>query len=101
MSRPDAIDILVSHQVAALVRCGRPLEEARKEAEDIVEVLMNDLARIGLLDVYLSVALRRAKVYRLRCQGLTVKNISDRVGACQMTVKSDYRAELLRRRKAS
>lgn len=98
MSRPDAIDILVSHQIAALVRCGRPLEEARKEAEDIVEVLMNDLARIGLLDVYLSVALRRAKVYRMKCQGMTVQVICERLAICPAQAKNDYKAELLRRR---
>jgi hypothetical protein len=98
MIRPDPIEILVSHQTAALVRCGRPMGVARKEAEDIVAVVLEDLARIGLADVYLSVALRRARVYRMKSSGLTATVISERLGVCMTQIKKDYRAELLRRR---
>lgn len=95
---PDAIDILVSHQTAALVRYGRPLEQARLEAEEIVAGVLEDMARLGLKDVYLSVALRRARVYRLKCQGLKVAVICERLGICPAQAKVDYKAELLRRR---
>lgn len=98
IDRPDAIEILVRHQAAALVRRGVLIEAARKEAEDIVAVLLEDLARIGLADVYLSVALRRNHVYRMRCQGLTFRVICERLGIHRVTAQSDYKAELLRRR---
>ena len=97
-AKPDPIEILVQHQAAALIRCGRPVEDARKEAEDIVAVVLEDLARSGLQDVYLSVALRRNRVYRLRCQGHTFRVICERLGVTRQQAHTDYRAELLRRR---
>ena len=101
MNRPDPIEILVSHQTTILVRCGRSPEQARAEAEDIVAVILEDLGRIGLQDVYLGVALRRARVYRMKSQGLTVTVICERLGICLTQAKKDYRAELLRRRLAA
>ena len=97
-AKPDAIEILVSHQAAALVRHGTPIDKARAEAEDIVAGVLADLNRIGLQDVYLSVALRRARVYRLKCQGVHLKAICERLEICPTQAKKDYRAELLRRR---
>ena len=99
-SKPDAIEILVSHQAAALVRHGTPLDraQAEAEAEDIVAGVLADLNRIGLQDVYLGVALRRAKVYRLRCQGHTFRVICERLGVTRQQAAEDYRREMLRRR---
>lgn len=98
MARPDAIEILVQHQVAALVRCGRPLDMARGEAENIVAVVLEDLARTVPNDVCIGVAIRRARVYRLRCQKHTYKVICERLGISRYTADLDYRAELARRR---
>ncbi len=101
MIRPDPIEILVAHQAAALVRCGRPIEQAREEAEDIVKVVLEDLFRIGLKDIYLSVALRRSRVYHMRSQGLTALVVSKRLGISIATVKRYYKAEMLRQRQAA
>ena len=97
-AKPDAIEILVSHQAAALVRHGTPMDRAQAEAEDIVAGVLADLNRIGLQDVYLGVALRRAKVYRLRCQGHTFRVICERLGVTRQQAAEDYRREMLRRR---
>ena len=96
--RPDAIEILVRNQTAVLVRHGMHPDVARREAEENVAVILEDLARIGLDDVYLSVALRRARVYRFRCQGLPEAVISVRLGISTRQVERDYTQELLRRR---
>ena len=98
MSRPDAIEILVKNQMVALIRRGASLEDARQEAEDSVAITLEDLSRMGCLDVYLSVALRRAKVYRMRCQGLTYKTIEERLCISRSTAERDNESELMRRR---
>jgi len=95
----DAIDIMVIHQINALVRCGRPVESARHEAEDIVSMILEDMARIGLRDVYIGVALRRARVYKLRDQGVTSIVVSERMGICLAQAKNDYKSEMIRRRR--
>ena len=97
-AKPDAIEILVQHQRAALVRHGTPMDRAQAEAEDIVAGVLADLNRIGLQDVYLGVALRRAKVYRLRCQGHAFRVICERLGVTRQQAAEDYRREMLRRR---
>lgn len=56
--KPDPIEILVQHQTAALIRHGAKVDEARAEAEGIVETMLNDLEKIGLRDVQLGAALR-------------------------------------------
>jgi len=96
--KADAVEILVRHQEAVLIRFGRPLDKARKEAESIVETVLIDMERIGLQDVYLGVALRRSRVYRLRSQGHTFKVICERLGICRKQAHTDYRSEMLRRR---
>ena len=96
--RPDAIEILVQNQTAVLVRHGTHPDVARREAEENVAVILEDLARIGLDDVYLGVALRRARVYRFRCQGISETAISVRLGISTRQVERDYTQELLRRR---
>lgn len=96
--KPDALEILVRHQEAALVRHGTPVDKARQEAEDIVDGVIEDLARIGPQDVHLYVVIRRARVYRMRCQGLTFKVVCERLGVTRQQAHDDYRKELLRRR---
>ena len=96
--KPDPIEILVRHQAAALVRHGAKVDEARAEAEGIVETLLNDLAKLNPQDVYLGVALRRARVYRLRCQGLSFNAICERLDIHRVTAQEYYRHELMRRR---
>ena len=97
-AKPDPIEILVAHQRAALVRHGTPLDKADEEAEGIVASVLEDLGRLGLQDVYLGVALRRARVYRLRCQGVHFRVICELLGVTRQQAHHDYRAELLRRR---
>ena len=96
--KPDPIEILVQHQTAALIRHGAKVDEARAEAEGIIETLLNDLAKMDLQDVHLGVALRRARVYRLRCQGMTFRVVCERLGICDKQARLDYRQELMRRR---
>ena len=96
--KPDPIEILVQHQTAALIRHGAKVEEARAEAEGIVETMLNDLEKIGLRDVQLGVALRRARVYRLRCQGVSFRAICERLAIHRVTAQDYYRHELMRRR---
>lgn len=96
--KADAVEILVQHQAAVLVRFGRPMDLARGEAEAIVETVLIDMERIGLQDVYLGVALRRSRVYRLRSQGHTFRVICERLGVTRQQAHTDYRAEMLRRR---
>ncbi len=96
--RSDAIEILVTHQAAALVRHGTPMDKARAEAEGIVDVVLMDLVRIGLEDVYLGVALRRARVYRLRCQGVSYRVVCERLGISRQQAAHDYASELERKR---
>jgi hypothetical protein len=98
MKRPDPVEILVAHQVAALVRCGRPIDAAQGEAEDIVATVLEDMARIGLRDVYLGVALRRSRVYRYRCQGIAYQVICERLGISRQQASHDYEAEMVRLR---
>jgi len=100
MTPRDPIEVLVSHQANVLVRCGRPMEAARVEAEDIVASLLGDLARLGCAGVPIDQLFRRARVYRLRCQGNTVQIISERMGVSIATVKRDIVCELRRRRSA-
>lgn len=99
--KPDPIEILVQHQAAALVRHGARVEDARAEAEGIIETLLNDLAKLDLQDVYLGVALRRARVYRLRSQGLKLVTVCERLGISKRQAVIDYRAELVRRRQTA
>ena len=96
--KPDPIEILVQHQTAALIRHGAKVDEARAEAEGIVETMLNDLEKIGLRDVHLGVALRRARVYRLRCQGVSFRAICERLAIHRVTAQDYYRHELMRRR---
>ena len=100
MSRPDAISILVKNQIAALEAHGVAPELAQAEAEERVHRLLDEMAQIGLADVYISVAIRRAHVYRLRCQGLSISEVHDRLGIHKTAIKEDYRHELDRRRGA-
>jgi len=100
MTRPDPIEILERHQAAALVRHGASIEEAAREAKGIVETVLNDLAALRLKDEYLYVVIRRARVYRMRSQGLTVEVIGERLGISRSQVKVDYSAEMNRRRRA-
>jgi len=100
MTRPDPIEILERHQAAALVRHGASLEEAAREATAIVDTVLNTLAALGLKDEYLYVVIRRARVYRMRSQGLTVKVVGERLGISRSQVKVDYSAEMNRRRRA-
>lgn len=97
----DAVEILVQHQAAALVRHGVPIERAHEEAQRVVDVLLSDLSKLGLHDVLLGVALRRAQVYRLRSQGLKVVVICERLGISKRQAVIDYRAELMRRRQSA
>ena len=98
MSRPDPIEILVRNQMEALVAHGVPLEEAAVEAEARVAKVMEEMNHLGLADVYVGVALRRARVFRMKSQGKSVAAICEVVGVGSFAVKKDYREELLRRR---
>ena len=91
----DPVDILVFHLVAALVRHGMDPEQARKDAEERVAVVLEDLARSG---APVGIYLRRVRVYRLRCQGVQMQAIADRLGIARETAHREYRAEMLRRR---
>ena len=93
--KPDPVDLLVSHLAAALVRHGMPPDQARLDAEERVAVILEDLARSG---APVGQFLRRVRVYRLRCQGLQMQLIADRLGIHRTTAQREYRAELMRRR---
>lgn len=95
MSRPDAIEVLVTHYACALLRAGHTPADARREAELRVDFMVEELARSG---APVGVFLRRIKVYRLRCQGLGMQVIADRFGMSRMQAYREYRAEMLRRR---
>ena len=97
--RPDPIEILVRHQTAALEAHGVDSNFARTEAEERVAQVLEQLAQLGLKDVYLGVALSRARVYRMRCAGHTVQVICERLGISRTIEYEDYRAELRRRHK--
>jgi hypothetical protein len=97
----DAIEILVSNQIAVLVRLGRDEAEARPEAEAIVSNLLEEMSHLGMKDVYLGVALRRSRVYRMRSGGMTFKVICERLGISRFTADDDYRSEMIRRRTAA
>jgi hypothetical protein len=98
--RPDPITILVCNQARILEAHGVEPAKAWAEAETHVAAVLEELAQAGLADMYLSVALRRARVYRMRCAGQTVRVICERLGVCRALVVRDYRAELDRRRSA-
>lgn len=98
---PDAIEILVLTQAAMLVKWGCGVDSARREAEEIVLSVLQDLSRAGMQDVKISVALRRAKVYRLRHQNLTNQTVADRLGICPAQAKKDYKAEMARRKRVA
>lgn len=98
MHRPDAIDVLVNNQIAALVAHGVSLATAEAEAETLVHKVLEDMAAIGLLDIYIGVALRRAQVYRLKSQGIPVLVIKQRLGIGREQIRLDYKEEMLRRR---
>ena len=91
----DPVDILVSHLVAALVRHGMDPDAARASAEERTAVIMEDLARAG---APVGIYLRRVRVYRLRCQGVQMQAIADRLGITRETAHREYRVEMLRRR---
>lgn len=97
MTRQDAVDILVQHQAASLVRNGVPIERAQEEAYLVVDLIVSDLSRMGLHDVKIGVALRRALIYRLRSQGVKVSALVLRLGVCKAKVCSDYKSEQRRR----
>lgn len=99
--KPDPIEILVQHQAAALVRHGAKVEEARAEAEGIVEVMLHDLSRAGLHDVPVRLGLMRALVYRLRSSGVKAEAVATRLGVTRRTVTLHYRAERERRRRVA
>ena len=96
--RPDPVEILVRNHAAALEAEGSSPTMAREKAEAHIGDVLEELGALGLADVYLGVALRRARVYRMRCQGHTVRVICERLGVCERLVQLDYRAELDRRR---
>lgn len=98
MSRPDALEVLVTHYACVLLRAGHTPEQARHEAELRVDLVVEDLARAG---APVGIFLRRIRVYRLRCQGLGMQVIADRLGVHRTTAHAEYRAELLRRRGGS
>ena len=99
MIRPDPIEILVRNQAAAHMNAGMPPGAALEQAETTVATILEELAQIGLADVYLSVALRRARVYRMRVQCMKVSAICERIGIGRTQVFKDIRAELERRRR--
>ena len=96
--RRDAIEILVDNQTRALQEHGVAHAEAVKEAEVRVNHLLEELNRIGLADVYVGVAMRRAQVYRLRSSGVCLNEICLRLGIQHRQVHRDYLRELDRRR---
>ena len=98
MRRPDPITILVRNQALVLEAHGVDPTAAWSEAEGHVARVLEELAQAGLQDMYLAVALRRARVYRMRCQGQTVRVICERLGISLTIAKDDYRAEMHRRR---
>ena len=98
MKTPDAIQVLVTNQAKSLIDHGVPVEAAYLEAEERVALLLKELEHLGLADVYISVAIRRAQVYRLRSQGLLVRTVQERLGICKRVVIKDYKAEMLRHR---
>ena len=96
--RRDPISILVSNQTRALVARGVPDAEAVTEAEACVRGILEELNQAGLADVYIGVAIRRQRVYEMRCQGNTISAIQERLGIAGTQIKKDYLAELTRRR---
>lgn len=95
MSRPDALETMVTHYACVLLRAGYTPDDAWHEAELRVDLLVEELARGG---APVGVWLRRIKVYRLRCQGLGMQVIADRLSIARETAHREYRAEMLRRR---
>lgn len=91
----DPVDILVSHLVAALVRHGMDPAAARESAEERTAVILEDLARAG---APVGIFLRRVRVYRLRCQGVQMQQIADRMNVSRCQAHMDYKRELQRRR---
>jgi ABC-type branched-subunit amino acid transport system ATPase component len=100
MHRPDAIDVLVRNQIAALLAHGVAPAAAAEEAEVRVHQVMEDLNQLGLADVYVRVALRRAQVYRLRSQGVLLDAIAAKLGFHKNQISRDYIEEMLRKRNA-
>ena len=98
MNRPDPIDILVRNQAEALMAHGVSQARAFEEAEVRVAKVLDELNQIGLADTYLRVAIRRARVYRLRCQGESIDSVCETLNIRHTTEWLDYRAELTRRR---
>ncbi len=94
----DPIEILVDHQTRALVEHGVPAELARVEAERRVGEVLAEMNRIGLADVYVGVAIRRARVYQMRSSGMSALEVRGILGIRATQVFEDYRAELSRRR---
>lgn len=94
---PDIITLWTQHLTVAFVRLGRSPENAREDALDFIDVLLEDAARQCAQDVRLSAALRSARIYRMRCQGLKVSVIHERLGYSPAQIKRDYKAELARR----
>lgn len=100
MAERDAIEIMVSSQASVLIRFGKSEADARREAESIVAGILDEMASLGVRDVYLGVALRRSRVYRMRCGGLKFGVVCERLGITRQQAAKDYRAELMRRRTA-
>lgn len=94
----DPVDILVSHLVAALVRHGMDPAAARESAEERTAIILEDLARSG---APVGIYLRRVRVYRMRCQGVQINAIAERLSIGRATVCREYKAELMRRRRVA
>jgi len=95
MSRLDAKQVLAVHIACSLIRGGHTPEEAAHEADLRLDFVIEDLVRAG---APLGRYLRQIRVYELRCQGLTMQTIADRMGIARETAHREYRAEMLRKR---
>lgn len=99
MSRlDDTKKVLVVHIACSLIRGGQTPEEAAHEAKMRVDLVMEDLKRAGLP---LGDMLEEERVYELRCQGLTMQTIADRLGIHRTTAHVKYRAALMRKRNSA
>ncbi len=97
----DPVEMLICHQATVLLRLGRPVDQVRAEAEEIIASLLGDMIRLGCAGVPIDRLFRQAQAYRLRNQSITVEIISERLSVSIATVKRDIASELKRRRVAA
>lgn len=94
----DPLEAMAARIAGALIKAEVPTFAAWVMAEELVHGILHDLDKAG---APVGHYLRRVKVYRLKCCGVSPSEIAKRMGVSRKTVHEDYNAELLRRRRAA